>query len=361
MQKSTLNIMTIVGARPQFVKASVLSRAIDRSNKSNTTQILETIIHTGQHYDTNMSKVFFDELSIPKPSINLNIGSGSHGSTTGKMLEGIERELQQKKPDWVLVYGDTNSTLSAALAAAKLHIPIIHIEAGLRSFNRKMPEEVNRVITDHLSTLLFCPSEASGANLAREGITNGVHVVGDVMYDATLYHRNQITPVHRENAFALCTIHRAETTDEKKTLTSVFSALANCPIEVIVPLHPRTKKMLESYEIKPSENVEIIPPLPYLKLLEHLQGCDFVITDSGGLQKEAYFFGKRCITVRHETEWNELVEIDVNKIVGTDKNKIENAFLWAINPVDTTSIYGNGNAGEIIIQHILRTHQTNLG
>lgn len=360
MKNSTLHIMTIVGARPQFVKASVLSRAIDRSNKSNTTQILETIIHTGQHYDTNMSKVFFDELAVPKPSINLNIGSGSHAVTTGKMLLGIERELQQKKPDWVLVYGDTNSTLSAALAAAKLHIPIIHIEAGLRSFNRKMPEEVNRVITDHLSTLLFCPSEASKANLAREGITNGVHVVGDVMYDATLYHRSQIFPVHREDAFALCTVHRSETTDEKKALASVFSALASCPIEVIVPLHPRTKKMLEFYEIKPSRNVTLVPPLPYLKLLEHLQACDFVITDSGGLQKEAYFFGKRCITVRHETEWTELVEIDANKLVGTDKNKIENAFLWATNPVDTTSIYGNGSAGEIIIQHILKTDQTTL-
>jgi UDP-GlcNAc3NAcA epimerase len=312
---SRKRVVTIVGARPQFVKAAAVSRAMAKSSA-----LEEVLVHTGQHYDANMSDVFFEELEIPAPKRHLGIGGGAHGAMTGAMLVGLETVLTEEKPDAVLIYGDTNSTLAGALAAVKLHIPVIHSEAGLRSFNRRMPEEINRVVADHLSALLLCPTQTAIDNLAREGITQGVRAVGDVMYDATLFaiERSQkrsdvIDRLKLSSGFGVCTLHRAENTDDPARFAAVLAYLeaeaAKRPI--VFPVHPRTRKMLAG---RAPKGLILTDPLGYFDLHRLLADCDLVLTDSGGLQKEAYFHRKPCITLRDETEWVETIEAGWNRL-----------------------------------------------
>lgn len=353
-----MKIVTIVGARPQFIKASVLSRIFVKNN------IKEIIIHTGQHFDVNMSDIFFEQMKIPKPSYFLNIHSSSHAHMTGEMMGGIEKILINEKPDYLLVYGDTNSTLAGALAASKLKIKIVHVEAGLRSFNMEMPEEINRIVTDRLSRILFCPTRIAKQNLMNEGYDKHklkVVISGDVMYDATLYF-SQMPPsddrvidiIKRRGSFVLCTIHRAENTDIKRRLQEIFSALEKIhqQIPVILPLHPRTKKYLSLYDIK--TNVCVIEPVGYVDMIKLIQNCRLVITDSGGLQKEAYFCEKYCITARDETEWKELVDHGYNMLVGSSMHRIYEAYNnYKDKPFkNTNQFYGNGGAAEVICESL---------
>jgi len=357
--KKSIKILTIVGARPQFIKAAVVSRAVASHNRSNPeTAVHEDICHTGQHYDHGMSQVFFDEMGIPEPYINLGVGSGLHGQTTAAMLAGIEQEIVARKPDAVLVYGDTNSTLAGALSAAKLNVPLAHVEAGLRSFNRRMPEEINRVVTDHVARLLFCPCSNAQEQLRREGVETGVHVVGDVMYDALLYYRSGAVSPAISEPFALATIHRAENTDDPVRLENIITALDACPVKVVLPTHPRTREAVKRGAIKPRGSLELIDPVSYREMLGYLQECRFVITDSGGLQKEAYFSEKPCITVRDETEWVELASAGANRVVGAGKDRILSAFDWAMAKSGSFShnrIYGDGHSGEKILEILMQT------
>lgn len=348
-------IVSIVGARPQFVKAAVISRLIKEKYSD---KIIEYLIHTGQHYDQNMSDIFFEEMRIPEPDLNLEVGSGSHGKMTGEMLSGIEEILIREKPDAVLIYGDTNSTLAGALAASKLHIPVCHVEAGLRSYNKLMPEEQNRIVADHLSTLLLCPTQTAIDNLKKEGVIEGVSLTGDVMLDASLFYRtlenkNSKLPSLPDNFF-LATIHRAENTDSEKRLTSIVHALNDCGKNGILPLHPRTKKYLETYNLKFNSNIKIIDPIGYFDMIELESRADFIITDSGGVQKEAYFFEKPCITLRDQTEWVETVFIGWNIIVGANYNKIVDAISGFSPPKEHPDLYGDGNSGQIIIEELLK-------
>ena len=354
-----LKLVTIVGARPQFIKAASVSRAI-RERFSGVVE--EVIVHTGQHYDENMSKVFFDELDIPRPSYNLEIAGGGHGAMTGRMLEAIENVLLKQRPDWVLIYGDTNSTLAGALAAVKLHIPVAHVEAGLRSFNMRMPEEVNRILADRVSQLLFCPTAAAITNLANEGINAGVHNVGDVMFDAALYYRQRawtnstalIKFGLEPGQYALATCHRAENTDDPKRLNGIVAALAEISntLPLILPLHPRTRALLATNKLEGKlGNVKVVDPLPFLDMVALEQYAKVILTDSGGVQKEACFFGVPCITLRDETEWVETVEMGWNRIVGSDTQKILSAYKTVSKPRSgAPAVYGNGNAAEKIIQ-----------
>lgn len=353
-------IVTILGARPQFVKAAVLSRVIKEHH-----QFEEVIIHTGQHFDANMSAVFFDEMEIPKPTYNLDINSLSHGAMTGQMLEKIEAILLDEKPDAVVVYGDTNSTIAGSLAAKKLHIKVIHIEAGLRSFNMKMPEEINRILTDRISDLLCCPTETAIKNLHYEGFDNlPTQIVknGDIMKDAVEFYSkisaNKSSIISdldlKKNGFVLATIHRQENTDEIHKLKSIFAALEEIhkTCKVVLPLHPRTKKILEQHNIHPK--ITFIDPVGYFAMLELLKHCKLVISDSGGLQKEAFFNKKNCIIAREETEWIELVENGFAEIVGSSESKIINAFNVFKNATMDfdKELYGN-NVGESIHQSIV--------
>ena len=358
-----MKVIAIVGARPQFVKAAVVSRALRAAG------IQEVLIHTGQHYDDNMSRVFFEELQIPEPDYHLGIGSGSHGAKTGPMLEALEPVLNQEKPDYVLVYGDTNSTLAGALAAAKLHMPVAHVEAGLRSFNRRMPEEINRVLTDHLASLLFTPTATADENLHNEGIRKGIHRVGDVMYDAVLFYRD----LARKKAdvlqslnlqpkqFALATIHRAENTDDPRRLAEIFSALKliAADLPVVLPLHPRTRKIVESgagfQDASPTAvaNLHLIAPVSYLNMLALESEAKVVLTDSGGVQKEAFFFRVPCITLRDETEWIETVEAGWNSLVGRSAARIAAAAKNARSGHLDSRPFGTGDAANGIAQ-ILR-------
>jgi UDP-GlcNAc3NAcA epimerase len=360
-----MKIVTVIGARPQFVKAAVVSRAIEQHNLQPTnSQVEEKIVHTGQHFDENMSAVFFDQMNIPRPHYNLEINSLSHGAMTGKMLEKIEEVLLSETPDWVLVYGDTNSTLAAALAAKKLHIKVAHVEAGLRSFNMKMPEEVNRILTDRISDMLFCPTDSAIENLEKEGY-NTIDAkrikCGDVMLDAAIYYQNRATKppeVDTKNDFILCTIHRPENTDDKEKLTAIFEALEEISqkLKIVLPLHPRTKKKLEEFGIRPGNNIQVLAPVGYFEMIWLLSHCNMVITDSGGLQKEAFFFKKPCITAREQTEWTELVSHGVNFLTGSDKELI----LETVDKVRTNAIefnfdfYGDGASGKTIVDALLR-------
>jgi UDP-GlcNAc3NAcA epimerase len=352
-----IKIMTVVGARPQFVKAAVVSRAIAECNKLAPAQsIIEQIVHTGQHYDYMMSQAFFDEMALPRPVINLGVGSGLHGAMLGAMVTSLEQEILTRRPDWVLVYGDTNSTLAGALAAAKLHVPVAHVEAGLRSFNRRMPEEINRVLTDHVSDHLFCPSEGAKAQLAREGITQGVHVVGDVMYDAVCFYRQKAIAPTYEGPYVIASLHRAENTDDPQRLQGILRAMGQAPLPVMLPLHPRTRLIFEREHLTVYGQTHILEPQSYFAMLGHLERCAFVITDSGGLQKEAFFFGKKCITVRDETEWTELVACGANRVVGTEEAAICAVFPWALQPLSQVpELYGQGNAGERIVQLLVQS------
>lgn len=356
-----MKILTVIGARPQFVKAAIMSREIAKH-----TGLQEVIVHTGQHFDKNMSAVFFEEMQIPLPHYSLNINGMGHGAMTGQMMEEIEKILLNEKPDGVLVYGDTNSTLAGALAASKLHIPVMHIEAGLRSFNMQMPEEINRILTDRISTLLFCPTDTAIANLRAEGFTNyrcKYTKTGDVMEDSALYYSklavDRSTVIHdlslSGKQFALCTIHRAENTDNLDNLKNIITALniINETVQVVLPLHPRTKKILDANSIHPS--FTIIEPVGYFDMLELLKNCSLVLTDSGGLQKEAFFFSKYCITLREQTEWVELVENGYNRIAGTDTDKIIQFAVDLVNKPfpEKKNLYGNGNAAANICNTIL--------
>lgn len=342
-----MKIVTIVGARPQFIKAAVISREF----KQNRTDINQIIIHTGQHYDKSMSDIFFNQLHIPQPNYNLNIGGGSHGENTGRMIEKIEEILLVEKPNFLLVYGDTDSTLAGALAASKLQIPIIHIEAGLRSYNRKMPEEINRVLTDHISYLLFCPSKKSYHNLINEGIDkNKIYIVGDVMLDAfNFYIKYAQKPTWWDsinlplNEYVLCTIHRAENTNQIINLSNIFNGLGNSKLPILLPMHPRTKKILSNFKIDIPHNIFIVEPVGYLEMIWLQKNCKIIATDSGGIQKEAFFHKKPCITLREETEWVELVEMGFNKITGTDSNLICDSLLNINFSNFDELIYGDGD------------------
>lgn len=358
MAKS-IKIITIVGARPQFIKAAALSREFSKHDN-----IEEIIVHTGQHFDKNMSDIFFEEMEIPHPKYNLAINSLGHGAMTGRMLEKIEEILIQEKPNLLLVFGDTNSTLAGALAAKKLHIKVAHVEAGLRSFNIDMPEEVNRILTDRISNFLFCPTETAVNNLMLEGYKNidtSIINCGDVMQDAALYYakesakKSNIINKIGKNPFILCTLHRAENTDSPERLANIVEALNDIheSISIVLPLHPRTQKKLAESSLK--LNVTIIEPASYFEMIELLKNCSLVITDSGGLQKEAFFFKKNCVTMRDETEWVELIEHSLNKLAGADKKLIkQEVFNMLDNKPDfSINLYGNGNASKNICSEIL--------
>ena len=353
-----MKILTVLGARPQFVKAAAVSRQV-----ADYPEIQEIIVHTGQHFDHKMSDIFFEEMAIPRPDYNLKINSLSHGAMTGRMLEGIEEVIMKEKPDYVLVYGDTNSTIAGALAAKKLHVKVAHVEAGLRSFNMVMPEEVNRILTDRISDWLFCPTETAVSNLKKEGFQSyDVQIlnVGDVMYDAALYYARQSAQKSTISKkitgdFVLVTLHRAENTDNEKKLASIFKALNKIAqeVDVVLPIHPRTRKLIEKFGIKP--DFDFIDPVGYFDMLELLKNCRQVLTDSGGLQKEAYFFEKKCITMREQTEWSELLESGMNILTGSDADKINEAFQIMKNkkPDFSRSFYGNGNASKKIIKALM--------
>lgn len=377
-----MKIVTVIGARPQIIKAAALSRAIKNSFSE---RINEIIIHTGQHYDANMSEVFFDELGIPQPKYNLNVGSALHGVQTARMIEGIETILLDEKPDYLVLYGDTNSTLAGTIAASKIHIPIVHIEAGLRSFNKKMPEEINRIMCDHASSLLFAPTLTGYNNLRREGFYDdheipftadepGIFHCGDVMFDNSLYFKDialEQSKVLSENDldsanFILGTIHRNNNTDEPERLNSIFSSILRISetfdIDVVLPLHPRTSKLLKTnldgslYEkVNSNKRLKLIPPVSFLDMIALESNCNLVMTDSGGVQKEAYFFDKPCIILRSETEWKEIVEEGVAIVVDADENKIFAAYEYFsdYDGMSFPSIFGDGKAAEFICETML--------
>ena len=369
-----IKIVTIIGARPQIIKAAALSRAI-KEKFSN--EIEEVIVHTGQHYDENMSQVFFDELGIPAPDYNLGVGSGKHGAQTSKMIEGIEEILLNENPDYLVVYGDTNSTLAGAIAASKIHIPIAHIEAGLRSFNKAMPEEINRICCDHCSTMLFSPTATGYKNLINEGfnpknkkpftIDNpGIYHCGDVMYDNSMFfgstdNGQQTTD---NNPYILCTIHRNNNTDEAERLSSIVKALLRLSKEenIIIPLHPRTKKLLDVNlnsdiynELINNERIHIIPPASFLEMIKLEKNASIIITDSGGVQKEAFFFKKPCIIIRSETEWKEIVECGAAIIADANEDNIVNGYYhFKENKIsEYPELFGDGKAAEFICNELI--------
>lgn len=377
-----MKIVTIIGARPQIIKAAALSRAIKNKYSS---KIREVIVHTGQHYDANMSQVFFDELQIPAPNYNLNVGSGSHGQQTAAMITGIEEILLKEQPNGIVLYGDTNSTLAGALAAIKIHVPIIHIEAGLRSYSKAMPEEVNRIMCDHVSTFLFSPTAAGINNLLREGFKMNnnppfnannprIYHCGDVMYDNSIYFSevaesktNILSKLQlQQNNFVLATIHRNNNTDEPIRLNSIFKALNDISVkynlDIVLPLHPRTAKLLEVNlyadllnEIKSNSKFKITEPVSFLEMVALEKNCKLVMTDSGGVQKEAFYFEKPCIILRPETEWVELVECGTAIIADANEDKIKNAFevMVSKNDLKFPKLYGDGHAAEFICGQII--------
>ncbi|MBN1943226.1 MAG: UDP-N-acetylglucosamine 2-epimerase (non-hydrolyzing) [Phycisphaerae bacterium] len=364
-----MKIITVIGARPQFVKAAAVSRAIAEFNQSGRgPTITERIVHTGQHYDDNMSKVFFDELHIPRPAINLEVGSGLQGRQTGAMLGRIEDVLLAESPDGVLIYGDTNSTLAGALAAVKLHVPVAHVEAGLRSFNRRMPEEINRIVADSVSTLLLCPTATAVENLHREGVTRGVHLVGDVMYDSVRFNTrlaektsNVLVRLELETkSFYLATIHRAENTDDPRRLKGILEAFSRIDRPIVLPLHPRTRKTLGAGLEHLAGRVRVIDPVPYLDMLMLEKHARMILTDSGGVQKEAYWFSVPCVTLRDETEWVELVQAGCNRVVGAETETVLQAVHdfesagAALPPNRPANLYGDGEAAGKIVECLVK-------
>ncbi|HEX8491219.1 MAG TPA: UDP-N-acetylglucosamine 2-epimerase (non-hydrolyzing) [Pyrinomonadaceae bacterium] len=353
-----MKVLTVVGARPQFIKAAPVSRALREAGHT------EFLVHTGQHYDQRMSRIFFEEMRLIEPAVNLEVGSGSHGWQTGQMLMGLEMTMQQQRPDCVLVYGDTNSTIAAALSACKLQLRVAHVEAGLRSFNRTMPEEHNRVLTDHCSDQLFCPTRTAVENLAREGITDGVHLVGDTMFDAVLQFgelARQRSAVLEElgvkpKEYLLATLHRPYNTDVPETLREILRAFADTREPVIFPVHPRTRQKINELDETLSttaDNVLMIEPVGYLDMLMLEQHARLILTDSGGMQKEAYFFGVPCVTLRPETEWVETVEAGWNVIAGASREQILRAVAEHVWPTDAPPrLFGDGHAAEKIVGHL---------
>lgn len=352
-----LKIVTIVGARPQFVKASAVSHALRARNAAGA-RIEEIIVHTGQHFDPGMSQVFFDELGIPAPAHHLGIGGLSHGAMTGRMIERIEELLLAARPDRVLVYGDTNSTLAGAIAAAKLRLPIAHVEAGLRSHHMAMPEEINRVLVDRVAALLFCPSAQAADNLRRESVPGAIHVVGDVMYDAILRHREAARQRVSlaswglaERQYALCTVHRAENTESPERFEGIWRALREIgrSMPVVLPAHPRLRELIA--HSAPGEGIRVIPPVSYLEMIRLEASAQSILTDSGGVQKEAFFLGVPCLTLRDETEWVETVELGANVLCGATPERILAAWSPALKAAPVTSNpYGDGRAAEKILQ-----------
>ncbi|GGR53950.1 UDP-N-acetyl glucosamine 2-epimerase [Deinococcus seoulensis] len=351
-----MKIITVIGARPQFIKASAFSKSAKVSG------ISEILVHTGQHYDKNMSDIFFDELGIPTPQYHLGIGSGSHGAQTGEMLAKIEEVILKEQPDWLLVYGDTNSTLAGALAASKLHIKVAHVEAGLRSFNKRMPEEINRILTDHVSTALFVPTESAVRHLRAEGIQgNAVHLVGDVMFDVSRIMADRARSVStiletlgvQESEFVLSTIHRAENTDVPSRLSAIVGGLREVAqeIPVVLPLHPRTRKIAGEMGLD-FGNIQVIEPIGYLDMIRLEQSAALIATDSGGVQKEAYFYGIPCVTLRDETEWTELIESGWNALTPPDSAEaVKNSIMRQMNTVGKPeSLYGDGHAADKILK-----------
>jgi UDP-N-acetylglucosamine 2-epimerase len=344
---ATRRFVSIVGARPQFIKAAVFSRAVRARHT-------EVLVHTGQHYDPQLSDVFFREMGIPQPEVRLESGSGTHAEQTAAMLVGLERVLVEERPDWVITFGDTNSTLAGALAAAKVGLPVAHVEAGLRSFNRSMPEEINRVLVDHLSQALFCPSTVAVENLAAEGIRSGVHLVGDVMAEAlelarpvALARSRALSEMNVEpGAYVLVTVHRAENTDNAARLARISTALNALDEPVVFTVHPRTRKALEQIGYVPAAHVRLVPPLGYLDMVRLLTSARLVVTDSGGLQKEAYWSSVPCVTLRDETEWTETVAHGWNVLVGTDPGRIVSAIRGVVRPVDHPVLYGQAGVAE---------------
>lgn len=344
-----MKILTVVGARPQFIKAAALSRELRKKHN-------EIIIHTGQHYDDNMSKIFFEELEIPQADYNLGVGSSLHGAQTGAMLERIELVLNKEKPDRVIVYGDTNSTLAGALAAAKMHIPVAHIEAGLRSYNRIMPEEINRVVTDHLSDILLCPSRIAVKNLKKEGIFRGVHEVGDIMLDALLFAKDKAKISEKilkrlkieKKRYILATVHRSENTDNRERLENILRAFVKSNEVIVFPLHPRTKKMFKQFEMAflLKNNVKIVEPVGYLDMIGLEMNARMILTDSGGIQKEAYWLKVPCITLRDETEWVETVTSGWNVLTGTDSKKILSYIEYFALNKKHPAFYGDGRTAK---------------
>ena len=341
-----MKVVTIVGARPQFIKAAAVSRELRIKHH-------EILVHTGQHYDYEMSGIFFDGLELPPADINLGVGSGSHAAQTGAMLKGIEDVLIAERPDWLLIYGDTNSTLAGALAASKLHVPVAHVEAGLRSFNRDMPEEVNRVVADHLSDALLCPSDTAVANLAAEGMTRHVHLVGDVMLDVLNWARQRAQASGpgilgrlglREKAYLLATVHRSENTDDPARLSSIVRAFNALDEPIVFPVHPRTRKAIIGTDCQPLSHVHLIDPVGYLDMVALTGSARLVLTDSGGLQKEAYWLGAPCVTLRNETEWVETVDAGWNVLVGSESGSIVEAVTSFAPPTSHPALYGDGAA-----------------
>jgi len=351
-----MNIFTIIGARPQFVKCAPVSATLRKSHS-------EFLVHTGQHYDDNMSHIFFDEMGIPKPDVNLEVGSGSHATQTAAMMTGLEPLMLNHKPDAVMIYGDTNSTVAAALVAAKLHIPVIHIEAGLRSFNLKMPEEINRIVADRLSKVLCCPTETAVKNLNDEGIKSGVINTGDVMYDAVLMfkplsEKSDILKTLNVNSkeYNLITIHRASNTDNLENLLNILNGANDSGQHSIFPIHPRTKNIIKNNGIKIEsfKNITFIEPLGYLDFMKLASNAKTITTDSGGLQKEAYWHGVPCITVREETEWVETVESGWNLLIGPNREKLNKALQKFTSFSNRPDFYGNGHASEKIVSLIMK-------
>jgi UDP-GlcNAc3NAcA epimerase len=348
-----MRILTVVGARPQFIKAAPVSRIL-RSKHD------EYLLHTGQHYDDAMSDLFFRQLEIPAPDRNLEVGSGPHGAQTGAMMAGIEAASQEYRPDWILVYGDTNSTLAGALVGAKLHVPVAHVEAGLRSYDRHMPEEINRVVADHVSTLLLCPTEVAVTNLGREGIAAGVRMVGDVMYDA--FEQN-LDRAHKTGtilsdlgieagAYHLLTVHRAENVDQPERLGEILRGVAASGKPTIFPVHPRTRAAMQSAGVAPGANTRLIDPVGYLEMLILEESAEVVVTDSGGVQKEAYFAGRPCVTLRLSTEWTETVAAGWNVLVGTDAAAIAEAMAGFRPAADRPPLFGDGHAAQKVVAAI---------
>ena len=346
-----MKILTVVGARPQFVKAAAVSRILREIHT-------EVLVHTGQHYDERMSEVFFRELGIPEPDYNLEVGSAGHSVQTGEMLIRMEPIFEKEKPDWVLVYGDTNSTLAGALVASKLHISVAHVEAGLRSFNREMPEEINRVVTDHISQLLFCPAQKAVENLKLEGVTSGVHVVGDVMYDAVLRHSDAAKKKSsilkllelESKHYLLATVHRASNVDDTAKLLNILETFSMLGETVVFPVHPRTRKAIDAAGLILDENVKLVEPVGYLDMLWLEKNARMILTDSGGVQKEAYWFATPCLTLREETEWVETVESGWNMTIGIERERILNAVRNFSIPVARPNLFGDGDASQKIVR-----------
>jgi UDP-N-acetylglucosamine 2-epimerase len=339
-----MKIVTVLGARPQFIKAAALSRELRKRHQ-------EILVHTGQHYDYGMSGVFFDSLEIPPPDVNLGVGSGNHGAQTAAMLAGIEEVLVREKPDWMLIYGDTNSTLAGAVAASKLHVPVAHVEAGLRSFNRRMPEEVNRVVADHLSSLLLCPSQTAVDHLSAEGIRDNVHLVGDVMLDVLNWAKERAAPKTaqtlaqlgvKQGEYLLATIHRGENTDSPQRLGAIVRALNALEETVLFPVHPRTRKAIAASGQQLAAHVRAVEPLGYFEMVTASAAARLILTDSGGLQKEAYWLGVPCVTMRDETEWVETVSAGWNTLTGADSEQIVHKVRHFAPPSTRAALYGDG-------------------